>query len=69
MNVSATKGYDIRELEQKKTALQKELRQLELEAMELQSVERLMAQLPEHRLVEGRPDSFVSTATTTFASR
>lgn len=69
MNVSATKGYDIRELEQKISALQKENRQLELEASELQSVERLMAQLPGHRLVEARPDRFVTTSVTTFASR
>lgn len=69
MNLTATKGYDIRELEQKKTALQKESRRLELEAMELQSVDRLMAQLPEYRLVEAQPDNYVSTAVTTFAAR
>ena len=69
MNMSATKGYDIRELEQRKTALQKEARQLELEAMELQSVERILAQLPEYRLVEATPDAFVTTAAATFASR
>ena len=69
MNMSATKGYDIRELEQRKTALQKESRQLELESMELQSVERILAQLPQYQLVEATPDAFVSTATTTFASR
>ena len=69
MNVSATKGYDIRELEQKITALQKDNRQLELEAMELQSVERLMAQLPGHRLVEARPDRYVTTGITTFAAK
>jgi hypothetical protein len=69
MNMSATKGYDIRELEQRKTALQKEGRQLELEAMELESVERILAQLPEYQLVEATPDAFVSTATATFASR
>lgn len=69
MNVTATKGYDIRELEQQKTALQKQTRQLELEAMELQSVDRLMAQLPEFRLVEAKPDAFVSTAAATFAAR
>jgi len=69
MNVSATKGYDIRELEQKKTTLQKQARRLELEAMELQSVDRLMAQLPQYSLVEAQPDAYVSTATTTFAAR
>ncbi len=68
MNVSATKGYDIRELEQTKTTLQKQARRLELEAMELQSVDRLMAQLPQYRLVEAQPDAYLSTATTTFAA-
>lgn len=69
MNMTATKGYDIRELEQKKAALQKETRQLELEAMELQSVDRLMAQLPEFRLVDAKADGYVSTAAATFAAR
>lgn len=69
MNIAATRGYDIRELEQRITALQKDGRQLELEAMELQSVDRLMAQVSETRLVEARPDSFMNTAVTTVASR
>lgn len=69
MNITATKGYGIRELEQQKTALQKEYRQLELEAMELQSVDRLMAQMSDIRLVEARPDSYMKTSVTTVASR
>jgi hypothetical protein len=69
MNVAATKGYDIRELEQAKTALQKDYRHLELEAMELQSVDRLMAQLHEVRLVEARPDQYLKTTATTVATR
>lgn len=69
MNISATKGYDIRELEQKIALLQKDNRDLELDAMELQSMERILGQLPDYYLVEASPDDFVSTTTTTFASR
>lgn len=69
MNLTATKGYAIRELEQQITSLEKENRNLELEAMELQSVERLVEQLPSYYLVDAKPDRYVSTTTTTFAAR
>lgn len=69
MNVTSTKGYDIRELEQRIASLQKENRRLELDAMELQSLERIMGQLPDYYLVQANPDDFVSTTTTVFASR
>lgn len=69
MNISATKGYDIRELEQRIALLQKDNRDLELDAMELQSLERVIGQLSDYYLVEATPDNFISTTTTTFASR
>ena len=69
MSFSATKGYEIRELEQKIAILEKEHRDLELEAMELQSLERIVEQLPEYQLVKAQPDDFVNTATATVASR
>ena len=69
MNLSATKGYDIRELEQQRISLQNQADDLELKAMELESIHRVMAQLPEYRLVQANPDAFITTAATTFAAR
>lgn len=69
MNLTATKGYDIRALEQRRETLDKRARALQLEAIELQSVERILAQLPEHNLVQSKPDAFLSTAASAFAAR
>ena len=69
INVTATKGYEIRELEDQIERLGKEKTEMELAAIELQSMDRMIAQMPQYRLVEARPDGYLTTATTTFASR
>jgi cell division protein FtsL len=69
MNITATKGYDIRELEQQIATLEKDARDLNLQALELQSMDRMIAQLPEFGLEQARPDAFLSTSTTVVAAR
>lgn len=70
VNFTSTKGYDIRDLEQKKVSLEKEADRLALEADELQSVRRISAQLADYRFVDGgTATAFLSTNDTAFASR
>ena len=69
MNMTATKGYEIRELERSVTQLEKDASVLKLQAMELQSMERVMVQLPEVQLVKARPDGFISPVASAVATR
>lgn len=69
MNITATKGYDIRELEQKVATLEKEAKDLQLQALELQSMDRMVAQLPSYALEQARPDAYLATGRTVVASR
>lgn len=70
INVTATKGYEIRELERKLATLQHESRVLRLQSLELQSMERLQNQVLEQELlVAGRPDGFISATASAVASR
>lgn len=71
INLTATKGYEIRELERSLSTLQHEARVLRLQSLELQSMERLQAQLQEQGdLVRvDRPDGFISATATSVASR
>ena len=70
INMTATKGYEIRELERSLSTLQHEARVLRLQSLELQSMDRLQSQLKEEtnlvRIV--RPDGFVSPASTSVAA-
>ncbi len=70
INVTATKGYEIRELESSLATLQHQSRLLRLQSLELQSMERLQAQMDGSSvsLVAARPDAFVSATTTSVAS-
>lgn len=71
INMTATKGYEIRELERSLSALQHEARVLRLQSLELQSMDRLQSQLAEESstLVRiNRPDAFLSPASTSVAA-
>lgn len=70
INVTATKGYEIRELESSLALLQHQSRVLRLQSLELQSMERLQAQMDGSTvgLVAAQPDAFVSATTTSVAS-
>ena len=69
INITATKGYDIRELEQQITQLNQQANELDLQALELQSIDRMRAQLPNYKLVDAKPDAYYNTGLTAVASR
>lgn len=70
INMTATKGYEIRELEGKLSLLQHESHALRLQSLELQSMERLQTQLAEDgaQLIAARPEAFISLTSTAVAS-
>lgn len=70
INMTATKGYEIRELEASLASLQHQSRVLRLQSLELQSMERLETQMQVQTagLVAARPDAFVSAGGTVVAS-
>lgn len=70
INMTATKGYEIRELEASLASLQHEARVLRLQSLELQSMERLETQMSAQTagLVAARPDAFVSVGGTVVAA-
>lgn len=71
INLTATKGYEIRELERKLSSLRQESQVLRLQSLELQSLDRLENQLSESEanFVAARPDGFVSATGTAVAAR
>ena len=69
INLTATKGYDIRDLEQKIVVLEKESKDLQLAAVELGSMNRMVVQLPDYNLVEARADAYLDTGVTAVAAR
>lgn len=69
MNLTATKGYEIRELERQMVTLESEARELQFQSMQLQSMDRLLSQLEAAKLVKASPDSFVHAGVTTVAAR
>ncbi|MBI4121694.1 MAG: hypothetical protein HY461_00020 [Parcubacteria group bacterium] len=69
MNLTATKGYEIRELERSVAALEKDAKMLKLQALELQSTERIVGQLPASDLVKARPDGFLNPTASEVAVR
>ena len=69
LNLTATKGYDIRDLEQQIVKLEKESKDLQLAAVELESMNRIVIQLPEYNLVQARPDAYLDTGITAVATR
>lgn len=69
MNMTATKGYEIRELERSVTQLEKQAKVLKLQSLELQSMDRVMNQLASSRMVKGHPDAYVSPTSQAVASR
>lgn len=69
MNMTATKGYEIRELERSIAALEKESKTLKLQSLELQSMDRVIAQLATAQLVQARPDGFINPAASAVATR
>ena len=69
INLTATKGYDIRDLEQQIVKLEKESKDLQLAAVELESMNRIVVQLPDYNLVEARPDAYLDTGVTAVAAR
>ena len=69
INITATKGYDIRDLEQQIVKLGQDKSDLELQKLELESMDRVVSQLPNYQLVEARPDGYINTSTATFAAR
>lgn len=70
INLTATKGYEIRELERTLSSLQQQSQVLRLQSLELQSMERLQVQAADVReLVVARPDGYVSATGTTVAAR
>lgn len=69
MNLTATKGYEIRELERQMVTLESQARDLQFQSMQLQSMDRLLAQVEPGTLVKANPDSFVHAGITTVASR
>lgn len=70
INMTATKGYEIRELEGKLSSLQHQSGLLRLQSLELQSMERLQAQLAEDgvQMIAARPEAFISLTSTAVAS-
>jgi hypothetical protein len=69
MNLTATKGYEIRELEREVVTLESQARELQFQSMQLQSMDRLLSQVGPETLVKANPDSFVHAGVTTVAAR
>lgn len=68
MNITATKGYEIRELESRMVSLQDQARELEFSSIQLQSMDRLLSQVQPGTLVKANPDSYVRAGATTVAT-
>jgi cell division protein FtsL len=69
MNMTATKGYEIRELERSIAVLEKESKTLKMQSLELQSMDRVVSQLANAQLVKARPDGFINPAASAVATR
>jgi TolA-binding protein len=70
MNMTATKGYEIRQLEQTLAQLQDHAKELKLQALELQSMDRLDQQMKsDGSLVRAPADGYVSVSGTAVAQR